>query len=64
MRRPRLNEIRLEGARSGGTSILIGPEEWDEDIERAYNEGKVLLEFDGDERPVRAFKKLQLKLSL
>lgn len=54
---PRLNEIRLEGARSGGTSILIGPDEWDEEIQAAYNAGHTLIEFGSNELAVRAFCK-------
>lgn len=67
MKRPPLNEIPLTTTRTAGgsiTNVLIGPGEWDEEIEIAYAEGKTLLEFDGDEKPVRAFKKLQLKLPL
>ena len=57
MRRPKLNEIPLEGARSGGLSILIGPEEWNEEIQVAYNSGLTLIEFGSSELAVRAFRK-------
>ena len=57
MRRPKLNEIPLEGARSGGTSILIGPDEWDEDIQAAYNAGHTLIEFGSTELAVHAYRK-------
>lgn len=57
MRRPRLNKIALEGARSGGTSILIGPGEWDEEIQAAYNAGHTLIEFGATELAVHAYRK-------
>jgi hypothetical protein len=60
MRRPFLNEIPLSGARSGGLSILIGPEEWDEDIQAAYDAGHTLIEFGSTELAVRAFRKLAI----
>jgi hypothetical protein len=58
MRRPFLNEIPLEGARSGGTSILIGPDEWDEDLQAAYNAGHTLIEFGSTEMAVHAYRKV------
>ena len=59
-----LEEIPLDHARQEGDGVvLVGLGEWDEEIETAYETGRTLIEFDSDERPFKAYKKVgQLNL--
>lgn len=62
MRRPKLDEIPLQIARDGSLNILIGENEWDEEIEAAYGAGHTLIEFGSSELAVRAFRKTIMNL--
>ena len=61
MKRLGLSEVPLDHARSTKDSpcinILIGPEEWSEWIQTAYDGGHTIIEFDENEIAVRAFRK-------
>lgn len=58
MKRPFLNEIPLTIARSGGLNILVGPGEWDAELQDAYNTGHTLIVFGPNELAVKAYRKV------
>jgi len=62
MERPKLNEVPLGmtifgGGVSTSENILMGPGEWEEELQVAYDAGHTLIEFDESEQPVRAYQK-------
>ncbi len=46
--------------RPGTLSITMSENQWDEMLAYAYQEGWILLELDGNERPVRAYQKAKV----
>lgn len=60
MARPALNEIPLSAVNFGVESIItMSTNQWDGFLAAAYEMGFVLLEVDGDEQPVHAYKKVE-----
>lgn len=60
MTRPTLCEIPLSEAvplKVGEVTITMSIGQWDALLYASYQSGYILLELDGDERPVRAFQK-------
>lgn len=62
MERPKLNEVPLNRTPFGqgmatSETVLVGPGEWDEELQTAYDAGHTLVEFDANEIPVKAYCK-------
>ena len=55
-----LAEVLPMGSQPGLFYVTMGPGQWDSLLAAAYAEGCVLLEMDGDERPVRAYRLAEL----
>jgi len=57
-KRPTLEEIPISNALNRGIfTVTMSIGQWDEFLQTAYNNGATLLELDGSERPVKAFRK-------
>jgi hypothetical protein len=60
--RPQLREVQLDDVlplRRGVAYATMSAEQWDGLLRAAYDAGWVLLELDGDERPLRAYRRPQ-----
>ena len=66
MKRPVLNEISLDGIMQSFLTGKPGPcivitmsrGQWDKLLEVAYNDGRILLELDENEIPIKAYRRL------
>jgi len=54
MERPKLEEVPLN---KNFIDVPMGPGEWDQDLQAAYDAGHRLTEFDESELPIRAYRK-------
>ena len=57
MKRPVLNEVELESAKTCKLIITMSPDQWDALLDEGYNCGALLLEIDQNEQPVRAYQR-------
>jgi hypothetical protein len=64
MTRPHLHEIPLAEVRIGPKSriVLMSTGQWDPMLEALYAEGWVLMELDGNDLPVRAYRRCDCEL--
>lgn len=56
MKRPVLNEVELDSAKSCKLIITMSPGQWDALLQGVYDAGGVLIEIE-EEIPVRAFQR-------
>jgi len=57
MKRPILNEVELDSAKTCKLIITMSPGQWDALLDEGYNRGALLLEIDQNEQPVRAYQR-------
>lgn len=57
MKRPILDQVELNKAKTCKLIITMSSGQWDALLDEGYNRGALLLEIDQNEQPVRAFQR-------